>query len=104
VVTAIGLYSKISSRFSELEKQIIENRGNNNLLASKLDDLNDRLQLSFNGAKEQVDHARNRFFAEFAKLETEYTKDIDRLSRELAETRNFLTKTTNFVQREYRDD
>ena len=100
---AVGLYGKISGRFSSLENSITESRGRDDLLKAQIEDIRDEMLTLKNGVKEQVDHARNRFFYEFERSNSQYEKEMKELHRQVSEVRQFLAKSTEFKEREYRD-
>lgn len=101
---AIGAYGKLSSRFSELQKEIADNRGNINLLNAKIAETKEDILVFHNNHKEAIEHARNRFFAEFNRFDTQYRIEMENQKRLTAEVRQYLAKNTTFEPREYRDD
>lgn len=100
---SVGFYGKISGRFSSLENSIIESRGRDDLLKAQIQDLKEEMLTLKVGIKEQVEHARKRFFYEFERSNSQYEKEMKELYRQVLEVRQFLAKSTEFKEREYRD-
>ena len=101
---AVGFHGKLSSRFSELEKEIISNRGEINLLKASIAETKEDIQVYHSAHKEMVEHARNRFFAEFTRFENHSKTEIENQKRLVAEVRQFLAKKTDFELRDYKNE
>lgn len=84
-----GIEDRLNKSILEIDHRLSELEHRSAMRNAELEHIDDKLELGINGTKELVQHVRSRT-----------QTDCDRLSDRIRQIENYLTKTTDFQQRQ----